>query len=51
MRDQKQIAKAEIENFLRLGVVEEGPSIISLPFSVIEKRDSTPEKPVGRITL
>lgn len=32
-----------------LGVVEEGPSIVSLPLFVIEKRGSTPEKPRGRI--
>ncbi|KAK3908583.1 Retrovirus-related Pol polyprotein from transposon 412 [Frankliniella fusca] len=45
---QKAIAKKEIQKFLDWGVVEEGDSIVHMPFFVIEKRGSTLENPVGR---
>ncbi|KAE8748069.1 hypothetical protein FOCC_FOCC005264 [Frankliniella occidentalis] len=45
---QKEIARKEISKFLDLGVVEDGESIVTLPFFVIEKRGSTAENPVGR---
>ncbi|KAK3918486.1 Retrovirus-related Pol polyprotein from transposon 412 [Frankliniella fusca] len=44
---QKAIARKEIDKFIDLGIVEEGPSIVNLPFFVIEKRDSTPDNPRG----
>ncbi|KAK3911527.1 Retrovirus-related Pol polyprotein from transposon 412, partial [Frankliniella fusca] len=46
---QKLIAKEEIGKFLKLGIVEEGPTLVNLPFFVIEKRDSTKENPKGRL--
>ncbi|KAK3922824.1 Retrovirus-related Pol polyprotein from transposon 297 [Frankliniella fusca] len=45
---QKAIARKEINKFLDWGVVEEGESIVHMPFFVIEKRGSTIENPMGR---
>ncbi|KAK3914319.1 Gag-Pol polyprotein [Frankliniella fusca] len=42
---QKAIARKEIDKLINLGIVEEGPSIVNLPFFVTEKRDSTPDNP------
>lgn len=46
---QKKIAAMEIDKFEKIGVIEEGHSIVSLPFFVIEKRGSTAECPQGRL--
>ncbi|KAK3922789.1 Retrovirus-related Pol polyprotein from transposon 412 [Frankliniella fusca] len=45
----KQIAEQEINKFLEQGICSYGPSVVCLPFFVVEKRGSTAEKPLGRI--
>ncbi|KAK3917104.1 Retrovirus-related Pol polyprotein from transposon 412 [Frankliniella fusca] len=45
---QKVIARKEIEKFLEVGVVEDGESVVTFPFFIVEKRGSTAENPIGR---